>query len=78
MGGDTKGGPATRGFDYAAFKEAFESQDIETWLSFFDENAEWVEYRYVRRFEMTHITRRHRQAMLQGRCRDQEISAAMS
>ena len=46
MGGGTKGGPASGGFDYAAFKRAFEAQDIDAWLSFFDENAEWVKYRH--------------------------------
>lgn len=46
MGADTEFGATSGGFDYAAFKRAFEAQDIETWLSFFDENAEWIEYRH--------------------------------
>jgi hypothetical protein len=45
MKADPECGRTTRGFDYAAFKKASESQDVETWLLFFDEKAEWVEYR---------------------------------
>ena len=46
MGADTRLEPAPNRFDYAAFKSAFETRDIETWLSFFDENAERIEYRH--------------------------------
>ncbi len=34
------------GFDFDAFKHAFEMQDIAAWLSFYDEGAEWIEYRH--------------------------------
>ncbi len=33
-------------FDFAAFKRAFENQDVETWLDFYADDAEWVEYRH--------------------------------
>jgi hypothetical protein len=33
-------------FDFAAFKQAFETQDVEGWLAFYDDQAEWVEYRH--------------------------------
>jgi hypothetical protein len=46
MGADTRPEPAAGRFDYAAFKSAFETRNIETWLSLFDENAEWIEYRH--------------------------------
>jgi ketosteroid isomerase-like protein len=46
MGADKTLEPAASGFAYAAFKSAFETQNIETWLSFFDEDAEWIEYRH--------------------------------
>jgi len=46
MGAETKLGTTTSGFDYEAFKRAFESQDIDAWLTFFDKNAEWIEYRH--------------------------------
>jgi hypothetical protein len=34
-------------FDFSAFKQAFEGKDVEAWLSFFDETAEWIEYRHA-------------------------------
>ena len=33
-------------FDFAAFKQAFETQDVEGWLAFYDDQAEWLEYRH--------------------------------
>ncbi len=33
-------------FDFAAFKRAFEKQNVETWLGFYADDAEWVEYRH--------------------------------
>jgi hypothetical protein len=33
-------------FDYVGFKHAFEAQDVEAWLSFYDDAAEWIEYRH--------------------------------
>jgi hypothetical protein len=32
-------------FDFSAFKAAYEGQDIEAWLSFYSDKAEWVCYR---------------------------------
>jgi SnoaL-like domain len=46
MGAATKREPTATGFDFAGFKRAFESQDIEAWLSYFDDAAEWIEYRH--------------------------------
>ena len=34
------------GFDFASFKQAFETQDVERWLAFYDDQAEWLEYRH--------------------------------
>ncbi len=33
------------GFDFAAFKDAFERKDAATWAGFYAEDAEWVEYK---------------------------------
>lgn len=32
-------------FDFAAFKQAYETKDAGRWITFFAENAEWTEYR---------------------------------
>jgi len=34
-------------FDFARFKRAFEAQDVSAWLNFFDEGAEWIEYKHT-------------------------------
>jgi len=34
-------------FDFDTFKKAFQSQDVETWITFYAPNAEWVEYRHT-------------------------------
>ena len=36
-----------RSFDFAAFKQAFESQDVDRWASFYAPDAEWIEYRHT-------------------------------
>ena len=33
------------GFDFAAFKDAFERKDAERWAEFYAEDAEWIEYK---------------------------------
>jgi hypothetical protein len=33
-------------FDFAAFKQAFVTQDVARWAGFFEDNAEWIEYRH--------------------------------
>jgi hypothetical protein len=33
-------------FDFAAFKLAFESKDVDAWLKFYADDAEWLEYRH--------------------------------
>lgn len=33
------------GFDYAAYRAAFEARDVPAWLAFYAEDAEWLEYR---------------------------------
>ncbi len=33
-------------FDFAAFKRAFEEQDVDVWLGFYADDAEWTEYRH--------------------------------
>jgi ketosteroid isomerase-like protein len=32
--------------DFAAFKRAFERKDFESWLSFYADDAGWIEYRH--------------------------------
>ena len=32
--------------DFDAFKKAFESQDVDAWLAFYADDAEWIEYRH--------------------------------
>ena len=31
-------------FDLAAYKRAFEAKDVEAWIAFYAEDAEWIEY----------------------------------
>jgi hypothetical protein len=33
-------------FDFAAFRQAFEAQNVDTWLAFYADDAEWIEYRH--------------------------------
>ncbi len=33
-------------FDFTAFKQAFEAQDLEKWLGFYADDSEWIEYRH--------------------------------
>jgi len=35
------------GFDFAAFKEAFEGKDLDRWVPFYADDAEWTEYRHL-------------------------------
>jgi ketosteroid isomerase-like protein len=37
----------TTGLDFASFKEAFEGKDLDRWLSFYAQEAEWIEYRHI-------------------------------
>jgi ketosteroid isomerase-like protein len=34
------------GFDFAAFKRAFEHKDFDSWVSFYADDAEWLECRH--------------------------------
>jgi ketosteroid isomerase-like protein len=34
-------------FNFGAFKDAFERKDLERWLPFYAEEAEWIEYRHI-------------------------------
>jgi ketosteroid isomerase-like protein len=34
-------------FDFATFKEAFERKDLDRWLPFYADDAEWIEYRQI-------------------------------
>jgi ketosteroid isomerase-like protein len=38
--------PIMTGFDFAVFRTAFETKDVATWLSFYAEDADWVEFRH--------------------------------
>ena len=33
-------------FDFASYRAAVEGRDVERWLAFFADDAEWVEYRH--------------------------------
>ena len=33
-------------FDFAAFRQAFVTRDVERWADFFDNDAEWIEYKH--------------------------------
>jgi ketosteroid isomerase-like protein len=35
------------GFDFAAFKEAFEGKDLDRWVPFYANDAEWTECRHL-------------------------------
>lgn len=34
-------------FDFPAYREAFTTQNVDTWISFYAPGAEWVEYRHT-------------------------------
>jgi len=34
-------------FDFDAFKQAFLSQDVDKWVTFYAPDAEWIEYRHT-------------------------------
>lgn len=34
-------------FDFKAFKAAHERQDVEIWLSFYENKAQWISYRHA-------------------------------
>jgi ketosteroid isomerase-like protein len=34
------------GFDFAAYRTAFEARDVGPWLAFYADDAEWLEYRH--------------------------------
>ncbi len=34
-------------FNFGAFKDAFERKDLERWLPFYADEAEWIEYRHI-------------------------------
>jgi ketosteroid isomerase-like protein len=34
-------------FDFAAFKDALESRNLDRWVPFYADDAEWIEYRHV-------------------------------
>ena len=36
-----------RSFDFATFKQAFQSQDVDKWVTFYAPDAEWIEYRHT-------------------------------
>ena len=42
-GGDDRGA----GFDFAAYRAAFEARDVAPWLAFYADGAEWLEYRHA-------------------------------
>jgi ketosteroid isomerase-like protein len=33
-------------FDFAEYKRAFQAQDVDAWLAFYADDAEWIEYRH--------------------------------
>ena len=37
----------TTGFDFASFKKAFEGKDLDRWLLFYAQEAQWIEYRHI-------------------------------
>lgn len=40
------GRPEPGGFDFAAFRSAFEACDVAAWSSFYAADAEWLEYKH--------------------------------
>jgi hypothetical protein len=53
--------PTMAGFDFPAFRTAFEAKDGSTWLTFHAEDAEWVEYRHDAPPRAPHRMRGHAQ-----------------
>jgi ketosteroid isomerase-like protein len=53
--------PTMTGFDFAAFRTAFEAKDVATWLSFYAEDADWVEFRHDAPPHVPHRKRGHAQ-----------------
>ena len=46
VGSDRKGAPNGAGFDFAIFRRALETQDLEAWLDCFADHAQWIEFRH--------------------------------
>jgi hypothetical protein len=53
--------PTMAEFDFPAFRTAFETKDGSTWLTFYAEDAEWVEYRHDAPPRAPHRMRGHAQ-----------------
>jgi hypothetical protein len=53
--------PTMTGFDFPAFRTALEAKDIATWLTFYTEDAEWVEDRHDAPLRALHRMRGHAQ-----------------
>ncbi len=56
------------GFDFAAFREAFEARDAARWLAFYAPDAEWLEYRAANPPRAPNVMRGHDEieALLRG------------
>jgi ketosteroid isomerase-like protein len=44
-------------FDFAAFRAALEARDVERWLPFYADDAEWLEYRHGNPPRSPHVMR---------------------
>jgi hypothetical protein len=65
-------------FDFSAFKAAYEGQDIEAWLSFYCDNAEWVCYRHANPPRAPHVlTGREQIAAFLSRVKANDVHLSM-
>jgi ketosteroid isomerase-like protein len=53
--------PTMTGFDFPAFRTALETKDVAAWLTFYAEDAEWVENRHDAPLRASHRMRGHGQ-----------------
>jgi hypothetical protein len=53
--------PTKTGFDFPAFRTALVAKDVSTWLTFYAEDAKWVEYRHDAPPRAPHRMRGHAQ-----------------
>ncbi|HEY9844464.1 MAG: nuclear transport factor 2 family protein [Candidatus Sericytochromatia bacterium] len=44
-------------FDFAGFKRAFVNQDVEAWIDYYADDAEWIEYNHDHPSQTPQITR---------------------
>lgn len=53
-------------FDFDAFRAALEGRDVERWLPFYADDAEWLEYRHTNPPRSPNVMRGHARRRARG------------